>query len=461
MKKTFWSVLFIALSVTFVFASYTPDELVQSMKENAPKIKIEEANLRQSKADRQKAMGDFFPKIDYSLSGAYIANPIDKIRVSSEDLLSLLTWPEGVPTPGTTSDYVEIYKGMEHTQYSFGLSLTWPILTWGKLIKQHSIYSSLVTIQENNLSLEQKKSEAEIRSRYEANAYLNKLIAVLKQTKVESEELYSLVTSTTDEGMSVESDKLQAEVALRAAEYGYNNAVAQKDAQIDSLSLLTGIYTLSDDDLGDIVLSKEEYKKILDENDELSMVASAIRGDKEAIKMLNEAIKISDEREYISLASMPYAPDVSILASLSYGGSRFPFIENGWSSADDWNAFVGVNIKGTFFDGTKQYAEEKKTRAGQEKARLEMEKNVREIINTVKETRRSLNVTLSSIDYKETELKQKQELKRIAYEKYEARQITRIEYLKASLEEHVKQAEVYKEYIKLSTLYYTLSMLTQ
>ncbi|MDY3768991.1 MAG: TolC family protein, partial [Sphaerochaetaceae bacterium] len=156
-----------------------------------------------------------------------------------------------------------------------------------------------------------------------------------------------------------------------------------------------------------------------------------------------------------------YAPDVSILASLSYGGSRFPFIENGWSSADDWNAFVGVNIKGTFFDGTKQYAEEKKTRAGQEKARLEMEKNVREIINTVKETRRSLNVTLSSIDYKETELKQKQELKRIAYEKYEARQITRIEYLKASLEEHVKQAEVYKEYIKLSTLYYTLSMLTQ
>ena len=461
MKKTFWSVLFIALSVTFVFASYTPDELVQSMKENAPKIKIEEANLRQSKADRQKAMGDFFPKIDYSLSGAYIANPIDKIRVSSEDLLSLLTWPEGVPAPGTSSDYVEIYKGMEHTQYSFGLSLTWPILTWGKLIKQHSIYSSLVTIQENNLSLEQKKSEAEIRSRYEANAYLNKLIAVLEQTKVESEELYSLVTSTTDEGMSVESDKLQAEVALRAAEYGYNNAVAQKEAQIDSLSLLTGIYTLNEDNLGYEVLSKEEYRQILEEKDEMNMVSSAIRGDKEAIKMLNEAIKISDEREYISLASMPYAPDVSILASLSYGGSRFPFIENGWSSTDDWNAFVGVNIKGTFFDGTKQYAEEKKTRAGQEKARLEMEKSVREIINTVKETRRSLNVTLSSIDYKETELKQKQELKRIAYEKYEARQITRIEYLKASLEEHIKQAEVYKEYIKLSTLYYTLSMLTQ
>lgn len=461
MKKILLSALFVALSMQLSFAVYTSDDLVQIMKENSAQIRIEEANLKQSKADKQKALGDFFPKIDYSVSGAYIANPIDKIRVSSEDLMSMFTWPAGTPQPNANDEYIELYKGMENTQYSFALSLTWPILTWGKLIKQHSIYSSLVTIQENKLSLEKKKSEAEIRSRYEARAYLDKLSGVLEQTKADAEELYSLVTSVTDEGMTVESDKIEAEVALRAAEYGYNNAVAQKEAQIDSLSLLTGIYTLNEDNLGYEVLSKEEYRQILEEKDEMNMVSSAIRGDKEAIKMLNEAIKISDDREYISLASMPYAPDVSLLASVSYGGPRLPLIQTGWSSSDDWNAFVGLSIKGTFFDGTKQYAEEKKTRAGQEKARLEMEKNVREIINTVKETRRSLNVTLSSIDYKETELKQKQELKRIAYEKYEARQITRIEYLKASLEEHVKQAEVYKEYIKLSTLYYTLSMLTQ
>lgn len=459
MKKATLSTLFIILSALSLFANYTPDDLVESMKQNAPSIKIEEAKLRQSKADRQKAMGDFFPKIDYSLSGAYIANPIDKIRVSSEDLLALFTWPEGVPTPVTSTDYVEIYKGMEHTQYSFSLSLVWPILTWGKLIKQHSIYSSLVTVQENKLSLEQKKSEVEIRSRFEAYVYLQQLIKTLETTKEEAEELYTLVTSTTDEGMSQDSDKLNAEVALRAAEWGYDNAVSQRDAQVDSLSLLTGIYTLKGEDLENVTLSKEDYQKILDDRDELSMVASAIGSDKEAIKMLNEAISIADDQEYVSLASMPYAPDVSVLASLSYGGSRFPFIEKGWSSTDDWNAFVGVNIKGTFFDGTKQYAEEKKTKAGQEKARLEKEKTVRELINTVKATRRSLKVTLSSIDYKETELKQKQELLRIAEDKYESRQITRIEYLQAALEAHSKEAEVYKEYITASTLYHTLNML--
>ena len=55
MKKVLLSALFVALSMQLSFAVYTSDDLVQIMKENSAQIRIEEANLKQSKADKQKA----------------------------------------------------------------------------------------------------------------------------------------------------------------------------------------------------------------------------------------------------------------------------------------------------------------------------------------------------------------------------------------------------------------------
>ena len=49
MKKILLSALFVALSMQLSFAVYTSDDLVQIMKENSAQIRIEEANLKQSK----------------------------------------------------------------------------------------------------------------------------------------------------------------------------------------------------------------------------------------------------------------------------------------------------------------------------------------------------------------------------------------------------------------------------
>lgn len=442
-----------------VAKGYTSDDLVNQMKLNSPTIKLEKIKLEQSKLDHKKAIGDFFPVIEYSMMGAYIANPIKEITISTEDILNMIEWPQGVNPAVTPGTYIPIYDGMESSHYSFSLSLKQPISTWGKIVKQMEIYDELVNIQSNTLSFETKKAETEIRTRAEAYAYLMELEKTLERANKDAEELEELVESTTKEGMSTDKDYLTALASSKLIKYAYENVVAQKEGQVDALSMLTGIKELKKEDLNITPLTLDEYKKIL-EKDELAMIGAAIGTNKEPIQMLDSAVEIAKDQHYVSKVSMPYTPDIGLIASLSYSGPRFPFIEKGWSSSDDWNAIVGVSIKGTLFDGTKQFREKSKTKLGIEKAELEKEKNVQTIINNVKSTRREIKVLLISIEAKQAAVEEKQEALRIATDKYESRQITRLDYLKASLEEAAAAGELWQEYINLATKYYTLLLLT-
>ena len=459
-KKLILNILLIFVSLP-LFAFYTEDDLVNLMKTNSQSVKSSELSVEKAKKERQKAIGDMLPKIEYNATAAYIANPIGPINISADSIIEAIGLPSasiGNLKPGT---YVPVYGGMENSYYSFSLNLTQPIVTWGKLTKQYQIYDSLWQLENDKHSLKLKKDEAEIRARSASYAYLATLEDILSEASEDAALLESLVSKTQNEGMSTRENTLSSISVALHIENAYLNAKAEKTTQVESLGLLTGLYNLSNADLNVSMPSIEEYSEFLRDNSEMSLIASAISSDKEAIKMLNRNIQIQSDKKYVSYASLPYAPDLALVANLSYGGSRFPFAEIGWSSKDDWNAIIALRLQGTLFNGTKKIADVEEAKASLEQANLEKETAVQTIINNVKSMRRSLEASLSSIEYKEAVQDEKAESFRVASEKYENRQISQIDYLTASLEYKGAEADVYTEYIKAATIYNTLKFLAK
>lgn len=458
-RKVFLNILLIFCTCSLLFAAYTEEDLVSLMKTNSASVKSSELGVSKARLERQKAIGDFLPKIDYNATAAYIGNPLGPINISADSIIAAIDMPAGTIgnlKPGT---YVPVYGGMENSYYSFSLQLTQPIITWGKLTKQYEIYDSLLNIEENKHALKLRKDEAEIRTRSASFAYLNELEVTLENAIKDANELSGLVEKTKNDGMTTEEDRLKILSTIARLENAYINADTTKQTQVESLGLLVGVYDLSEKDLNLTYPDIEMYKELLETKSEISMVAAAVAPSKETIKMLDRGVKVAEDKRYVSYASMLYAPDIGLMASLSYGGSRFPFVEKGWSSKDDWNAIIALRMQGTLFDGTKQWANLSESKEDVENAKLQKETSVQTIINAVKSTRRSLELSLSSIKYKESVYNEKKEAFRIASEKYENRQISRIEYLTASLEEKGAEADVYTEYIKANTLYNTLNFL--
>lgn len=496
-KRRFFTIILITLCSLSLFASendgLTKEDLVKMAESSSPALRIERTKLAQSEADKKKALSSMLPKLDYSAVFGYQTNPytmnMDNLKAAINGLGAYAfngaaaSYKQTIgndfnplqpPTdPAALAAWRQVYGlkqiaeadssqfdvSLPHSYYSVGLTLTQPLVTWGKLYKKNTIYEALVDVQKNNLSLETKKLETEIRTRSEAYVYLSQLSASLSNAQKDADELADLVNSTLDEGMVTEADLYTALSTSAMITYANENAESQKEEQINQLGILTGAYNLKGSDLNITTLSKEEYAKILEDRNELSMVASAISSDKEAVKMLSKAVDIAEDMQYIANASI-MAPNIALLANASYGGSVKSLEKDNFNgSTGSFNFTVGLTLQGTLFDGLGQWADKNKADAGVEKAKLEKEKTIQTLINTVKSTRRELKVTLANINYKETVLKEKQEALRVASDKYDTRQISRIDYLKASLEAVAAETEVYQEYIKASTLYHTLSML--
>lgn len=458
-RNAILNILLIFFSISQVFASYTADDLVDIMKTNSPSVKSSELSVSNSRLEKQKALGDFLPKIEYGATGAYIANPLGPINISADSIIAALDLPSGAIGNLKPGAYVPVYGGMENTHYSFSLSLTQPLITWGKLTRQYQIYEALENVEMNKHSLKLKKDEAEIRARVSSLALLKELTSILDEANKDAKELSGLVEKTTDDSMSTKEDLFSSLSASLKIQNAFVSANSERVSQLESLGLLTGIYDLKEDEIVLEIPALDEFKSFLSSQSELSMVASAISSDKEAIKMLDTSIDIAEKKRYVSYASMLYAPDVALMANLSYGGSRFPFIESGWSSKDDWNAIIAIRLQGTLFDGTKQWANLSESKNEVEKANLEKENAVQTLINTVKSLHRELEVSISAIEYKEAVKNEKEEAFRIASSKYETRQISRIDYLRSSLEAKGAKADVYTEYIKAITIYNTLKFL--
>ena len=135
MMKKLSILLIIFLSVLPLF-SLTVGDLQSAMMGSNPDIMKAKEEINKASLDVKDAKSGYAPTIDLTITGSYIANPIDPIRINLGDYINTTAY-------GLPNDYVTIYNGQENMYYQFQLSLTQPIFTWGKITNAVKLYQKV------------------------------------------------------------------------------------------------------------------------------------------------------------------------------------------------------------------------------------------------------------------------------------------------------------------------------
>lgn len=343
MRKLFTilSVLLLSFSV-FASGVYTVDDLLVLMKENSTDVRKAREELQKASLDISDAKGSYYPTVDLTLSGSYIANPMEAVRINPSDYVNI---------PGAvSSDYITLYKGQESTYYQFKVELIQPIYTSGKISSAVKLANEAYEARVLDLERAVEDNTVKVKAQCAALYYLNELLSVVSETSALSDRLVEISHSAWENGMMIESDYKTIVAKARATD----SAKAQIQAQI--IALEAGIGTLcglEDFSSSFLVFDEEELKALYEEIDRYSY--SDLK--KRSVSEQRTVLELLDKMESIALAARNFAsakvswkPDVALVVDFDYAGSRFPLIETDWYRQDDWSGTVTVAIKTTLFD---------------------------------------------------------------------------------------------------------------
>jgi len=380
-KNLIKSVLFILSSFLCLSANnYSYDALRDLVFENHPEIQKLQEEYNRSLLDVKDAKAGLGPSIDLQVSGTYIVNPLDAIYLNVDDILNSIDWPEGF-TPGSSGQYVKVYDGMENTYYNFGLSMTQPIWTWGKLSNAIKLYEKIVEIKETQILSKQQEIETELETRLITLTYLQQILDVLEEEKGYADRLVEVSENAEKSGMLLHQDVVDAKIQAKQLEMVQIEINEQIDNQLLELQRISGIEKLSLDQI-DFQIDEDWFIQLLEE-DRNKMSEKALSENQLSIKMLNSLKEVNQLAVKIAKGYENWKPDLALQMSAGYGGSRLPLVEPNWLRKDDYSVNISVGIKTTVWDGGKKLndisrkkSEEKTSDVNKLDARLTIKKTL-------------------------------------------------------------------------------------
>ena len=395
MRKLAWLLLLLPAILMPLPASYTLDNLIASMEINNTDLRKADQAIVQSELDVKDAKAAYHPAIDLTLTGMYMPNPlIDDIVVNTNDILTQLGRP-----PLMQGYDIKLYDGMESTYYNASISITQPLITWGKITNSVKLYETVSDAMRIQRSDKEKQLIAELKARLAALYYIDEAMDLLDETIETSGRLVSLARSGEEEGAVLSSDVIDAEIQARQAELSKKELEGERISLIEALRTLTGIKDLSPEDIS-YIPSEDDVSFILSYPME-TRIGFATSPSSPSLVMASKATEAAEYGKKIADASMYGIPDIALQLSASYGGPRFPFIEKNWSGKDDWNLMITVALKTTLWDGGKILNNRDRIESQIESSRIDYDAAVNALESAVVNAYTSLDISLSKVRYQE------------------------------------------------------------
>lgn len=314
---------------------YNEDELIFFALSQNTSIHIAQQTIKSSQADLESAKALRWPKLSTEISATLIGNPVGPVSIGA----GVLGEYSGEQIP---SQDILIYKGMENTMYNFSLTFEQPIYTWGKI-------NLGIALAKNALSLSYKQEEKtrnetilQIRALFLSISYVNEIVAILKTQKQLGERLLSFANENLEAGFLKESDVLSIKIRLKEIDIALASTNEQLGSLLSDLSLYSGIPNLETSELD----CKPQKILLLPWSKEEAEEKSKKGNDDLEIAFL--ATEIRKQEASLAKKMASGIPDIGLQIDLSYGGSRFPFIETDWFGQDDWQASISLGLKGVF-----------------------------------------------------------------------------------------------------------------
>ncbi len=440
--------LIILLSVLPLF-SLTVTDLQSAMMGGNPDIMKAREEVSKASLDVKDAKSGYSPTIDLTITGSYIANPIDPIRVNLGDYINTTAY--GIP-----NDYVTIYNGQESMYYQFQLSLTQPVFTWGKITNAVRLYQKVYDARVLQMEDAIEKAQTELRTRVAALYYLLQIQKLLESQREIADKLVGHADNAQQNGMMLATDALKIKVQSRQIDV----AKAQIDQQIvlmvTALRNLTGLKDLTADD---IEFDEAEFDKQLESlkgTDYSTLSSRCLSDSRTTFQLLGALSQIAELTNDIAGASVNWKPDMALVVNADYSGSRLPFAQKDWYGKDDWSATITFALKTTIVDGGKAVRNVKRTESAVSEAQMDIQSAKAKVQSAVDENWTNLSVYLAQIDYQDALQSQLEAQGEVDKQLLDTGYGSESDYLQGQLESNNCGIEILRTRISLATAVYTL-----
>ena len=380
---------------SLLYASITMEEAEEMMMRNNPDIRSAEEAVVQAGLDLKDSKASFSPTISISGSMTYMSEPlVGPVIMESSDILSQM----GLGSySDMASGYVTLYDGMENTMYMGTLSLTQPLITWGKLGKAVDLYKNILTAQSLRKDDTVAQNKAELRIRVWSMKYLEEMEGLVDEAMALSKELVDMAKSSYENGMILRQDWLEAEISSLEVEVKKAELDDNYSSLMEGLRSLIGDYSVS---YSDFILPEDEsflYKYRESNLDDLILAATG--EDSNNLKAIKNLIGAYTNQKTIADRSLYGIPDFALQAQLTYSSSRLPFIETGWKQNDNDSLNLSIGFKTTLWDGGKAINDVKRAQSNIRSAESQYDSALSQIRVAVTSNYNGMMKNIANIQY--------------------------------------------------------------
>lgn len=399
MKKGY---LFLVLTVLAVGLSaqnmhYTADDLYGLALQNSSRLFEKTAREKAARYKVRETRSQGAPTLDFESNLSYISNP-DTLTVEAG---SFGTDPFSMPSTDT------VFEMSGNTYYDFKLIVNQPLFTWGKIhnaiaaSKEGAAAASLDSMKmRERLKTEILINYQTLHFLKEIELTLGKQVEIVNRLEIISEDSYN-------NGMILQTEFLETRAKADEAEMMKDRIGIQIEQLVLNLTYLSGI------ELTPLMIVTEDIS-VSTPGSWQEIIGKTVENNRD-LAILRHNITSEEYKSKIQNGSYYFKPDLALHMELSYSGSRFPFIQEGWNDENRGNMTLTVAIRSPIADfgalnSAARGAEEQLSaaKASYETARDDTEKFIRKTLYEIDMNQLNINYYRQRIDIDQQIITQKE-----------------------------------------------------
>lgn len=437
--------------------NYNLQGLIDYALANNSEIEQLDLNIKKAEFDLSIAKAKKYPSISLSVSLSYLTNPIGPISITAGQFGSISTSNGDILIP--PEDMI-IYQGMENTLYQFKITIDQPIFTWGKIDNAIEVYKLLVEVEKLKKIEKIDEIKTKIKIYYHSLYYLEKILQTLNLQREIVERIVNISKQSYENGFITYSDYLQAIVSQKEFEFNFTRVEGERKKAINDLKAILN-FPLEKELKIDYSEFEEKLReqKVIFYNIPENLWQFALENNLQ-LKQLEIFKKVVEKQFEIINASSYLKPDIGLRIEVSYYGPRFPLIETGWFTQDDYNITISLGISTPIFDAGSLEAKIKQAKNEIAKILIQIDYAYQNISNLLESIKLKCEINKAKIDYYLSKIEADKEIIQTKQNAFEEGEIDEIEYLKIKSTMYTDTISLFIESIDYYTNYFSLEVIS-
>lgn len=437
--------------------NYNLQGLIDYALANNSEIEQLDLNIKKAEFDLSIAKAKKYPSISLSVSLSYLTNPIGPISITAGQFGSISTSNGDILIP--PEDMI-IYQGMENTLYQFKITIDQPIFTWGKIDNAIEVYKLLVEVEKLKKIEKIDEIKTKIKIYYHSLYYLEKILQTLNLQREIVERIVNISKQSYENGFITYSDYLQAIVSQKEFEFNFTRVEGERKKAINDLKAILN-FPLEKELKIDYSEFEEKLReqKVIFYNIPENLWQFALENNLQ-LKQLEIFKKVVEKQFEIINASSYLKPDIGLRIEVSYYGPRFPLIETGWFTQDDYNITISLGISAPIFDAGSLEAKIKQAKNEIAKILIQIDYAYQNISNLLESIKLKCEINKAKIDYYLSKIEADKEIIQTKQNAFEEGEIDEIEYLKIKSTMYTDTISLFIESIDYYTNYFSLEVIS-